>query len=129
MPRRCSVRIVGERLDAGPVDGVVAHDPDVGPRGLERLDEVEREAVVVVDDEDHDDALASRRIDVTATVAVVPASAAGASGTPAARSIARRSAAALWSVSSNSRSGTEPATMPGAGVDVGLAVRAPRCGS
>ena len=49
------------------------------------------------------------------------ARATGVSGS-AASSIARRRAAALCSVSSNSRSGTEPATMPAPRVDVGLAV-------
>ena len=44
MPAQVRGRVVGERLDAGPVDRVVAHDPDVGAGRLERLDEVEREA-------------------------------------------------------------------------------------
>ena len=51
----------GQRLDPRPVDGVVADDPHVGARGLERLHEVERELVVVVDDEDHAGAPAARR--------------------------------------------------------------------
>ena len=46
----------------------------------------------------------------------------GTSGTPAASSMARRRAAALCSVSSNSFSGTEAGDDPGARVDVRLAV-------
>src|SRR3990170_9100408 len=79
--------LVGQSLDARLVDLVVAHHEQPRPRRLERLDEVEGKAVVVVDDEDH--AAAS-----------------------AASWMARRIAAALCSVSSNSRSGTLPATMP-----------------
>src|SRR5207247_2095405 len=97
-------RVVGEGLDPGPVDRVVAPDDDRGAGRLERLDEIEREAVVVVDDEDH--------------VAASPAGSGSASGLrrpvvgATASSIARRRAAALCSVSSNSRSGTLPATIP-----------------
>ena len=53
MPAQVGAGIVGQRLDAGPVDRVVADDAHLGPGRLERLDEVEGEAVVVVDDEDH----------------------------------------------------------------------------
>src|SRR4029079_950382 len=85
------------------VDRVVADDPDRRPGGLERLDEVEREGVVVVDDEDH------------GTGSIVASDGPGRpapASAPAASSIARRSAAALCSVSSNSRSGTLAATIP-----------------
>src|SRR6185369_3779059 len=92
----------------GPVDGVVADDTDLGPGRLERLDEVEREAVVVVDHEDH------RALPPAPAGAgsPVPARDRGASAGATASSIARRSAAALCSVSSNSFSGTLPATIP-----------------
>ena len=53
-------RVVGQGLDPGPVDRVVAHDVDLGPARLERLDEVERERVVVVDDQDHRDSPSRR---------------------------------------------------------------------
>ena len=43
-PPQLRVGIGGERLDPRPVDRVVADDADVGAGGLERLDEVEREA-------------------------------------------------------------------------------------
>ena len=117
--------IVGQGLDAGPIDGVVADDPHVGPRGLERLDEVEREAVVVVDDEDHDDA--SPRAHRCASARRVGrrrvGHACGEVDRPPQR---RRLVVGLLELPL----GTEPATMPGAGVDVGLAVLAGRrCGS
>ena len=119
-PAQVGRRVVGEGLDPGPVDGVVADDADVRPGRLERLDEVEGEAVVVVDDEDHAGlrlAGAARR-----RPRPPPRRARGVSGIPAASSIARRMAAALCSVSSNSRSGTRAGDDAGAGVDVGLAV-------
>ena len=97
MPAQVRPWIVCEGLEPGAIDRVVADDADVGAGGLQRLDEVEGEAVVVVDDQDHVVASAGSR---------------GVSGTPAACSMARRRAAALCSVSSNSDSGTEPATMP-----------------
>ena len=34
MPRRLGGRVVGERVEPRPVDGVVAHDADVGPGRL-----------------------------------------------------------------------------------------------
>ena len=46
-------RIVGQRLEIGSIDRVVAHDAHVRAGRLQRLHEVEGEAVVVVDDEDH----------------------------------------------------------------------------
>ena len=52
-PAQVRVRIVGQLAHPGPVERVVADDPDLGAGGLERLDQVEGEAVVVVDDQDH----------------------------------------------------------------------------
>ena len=69
------------------LEAIVARHPDVGVQPAQGLDEVERERVVVVDDEDH--ANHSR-----------------------ASSIARKSAAALASASAYSFSATESATMP-----------------
>src|SRR5439155_16799145 len=104
--------VVGERLELGRTQRVVPHHADGGAGRLEGLDEVEREAVVVVDHEDHG----------SDPPTPAPASSSAATGrspfvvdppaSSAASSIARRRAAALCSVSSNSRSGTEPATMP-----------------
>ena len=129
-------RIGGQGLDAGPVDGVVAQDADLGAGRFEGLDEVERERVVVVDHEDHRDASyrlrrrgagrrwlgggvgAGARLGLEAASprdVVVPlpdAAVAPSAASAMAISRARRTAPALCSVSSNSRSGTEPATMP-----------------
>ena len=116
-PAQVRGRVVGERLDA-----VAGRSRRCGRRGrrrpaaCERLDEVEREAVVVVDDEDH----GRTRLLVGFEAAARPRR--RLASTPAASSIARRSAAALCSVSSNSRSGTRAGDDPGARVDVGLAV-------
>ena len=104
-PAQVCGRVVRQCLHLADVDGVVPDDADLCTSGLQRLDEVEREAVVVVDDQDHGWGLAS-------VAGLAGDSGRAASGTPAAISIARRSAAALCSVSSNSRSGTDPATMP-----------------
>ena len=46
-------RIGRQGFDAGPVDGVVAQDVDLGPGRFEGLDQVESEAVVIVDHENH----------------------------------------------------------------------------
>src|SRR6185369_5547323 len=98
-------RVVGHLGDGTDLDGVVADDMHLGPGRLECLHEVEGEAVVVVDDEDHGWTSISS---ASSSAAAAP----DASLTPAAISMARRKAAALCSVSSNSRSGTDPATIP-----------------
>jgi hypothetical protein len=54
-------RVVGHLGDGTDLDGVVADDMHLGPGRLECLHEVEGEAVVVVDDEDHGSASRSRR--------------------------------------------------------------------
>ena len=114
MPRRSAT---GSSASAGDLvrgDLVVAHDPHVRPGGLERLHEVERERVVVVDHQDHRGAASG-----SGSAAGV-ADGRGAAGATAS-SIARRIAAALCSVSSNSSSGHAPGDDPGARVDVRLA--------
>ena len=78
---------------AGADVRVVRNDADLGARRLEGLDRLNVNEVVVVDDQDHGCASAG-----------VSTAARGASSRPAAISIARRRAAALCSVSSNSRS-------------------------
>ncbi len=85
--RRDHDRAGPQRDDLVRLEAIVARDPDVGVQPAQGLDEVERERVVVVDHEDH--ANHSR-----------------------ARSIARKSAAALASASAYSFSATESATMP-----------------
>ena len=52
-PAEIRGRVSGKRVDAVAVDRVVADDPDLGSGRLEGLDEIERERVVVIDDEDH----------------------------------------------------------------------------
>ena len=130
-PPQVRVGIIRKGGEARCVDRVVAHDADDRARDLERLDEVVREAVVVVDDQDHRELptvaapAGSAPTGLAATAGVAPAGTAlpaesspaglGATvtrPTPAASSSARRSAAALCSVSSNSRSGTLRATIP-----------------
>ena len=83
-----------QRLDARHVDRVVAADLHLGPQLAEVLDQVVGEAVVVVD---HDDPWHRRPYQ---------------SLSAAATSMARKSAAALFWVSSYSAAGTESATIP-----------------
>ena len=52
-PAQVRRRVVGELADRRTVHGVVADDPDPGAGGLQCLHEIEGEAVVVVDDQDH----------------------------------------------------------------------------
>ena len=122
-------RIVGQRLDAGPVDRVVADDADVRAGGLERLDEVEGERVVVVDDEDHSRPpaapLSAAPAAVLVSVAVPGSAAPGAVRpglSPARRELdrpaqRRRLVLGLLELPL----GDAPGDDPGAGVDVGLA--------
>src|SRR4029078_9559834 len=98
-------RIVGHLSDRTDLDRVVAYDPYFSTRCLEGLHQVEGEAVVVVYNQDHGWASISS---ASRAAAAGPAP----SRPPAAISRAGRRAAALCSVSSNSRSGTDPATIP-----------------
>ena len=68
-------RVARQRLQRVTVEGVVAHHPQRGAGHLERLHEVEGEAVVVVDDHDHAVTPARRTSSPRAFVAPVAAAA------------------------------------------------------